>query len=617
MLPQIKRGLFVEQTTAQTWNLTSLYAGTSRSEELKAFMKDLQNTLEQAAGQLQNYREMDVRDNDALLEIIDQFQYALLAWEQLDDFAICAYAENVADQAAIALMDESAVLKAKLASLQIELDQVFAEFTEAEWQTFTASGRVEASSFYLNERRRMVKDRLPAELERMISALSVNGLSGWEQQHELVLTKLRVPIEVDGELQHVSIGQALNETINGKDRASRKRAAEAVDETCVAHADTVAAILNRVAGSRLAIYEQRGWDNKLKEMLEHNRIQEASIDAMLTAIDCNKDLYRAYIERKLKVAGQDSASWFDLESPAFSLSDKVDFASAKTVISKQFHHFSDKLGHFADRAFEQDWIEAENRPGKAEGGFCASMPLAKESRIFVTYRDTYQDLVTLAHELGHAYHNHIIHDEPALAQQKGTSVAETASTFMENLVLDAVIEQTTDENERLAMLGMKIRDGLKYVVSVPNMFRFERKFYDQRAQGMISADDIKTMIADVENDIYGGLVEELALHKWMFIGHFYDAEKAFYNIPYTIGYLFSNGVYEQAKQQPDGFPERYDALLRDSGKMTVEQLGERYLGADITQVAFWQDAQKSLSSAIEEYLELTEKYIAAADKNKQ
>ncbi|MDN5708873.1 MAG: M3 family oligoendopeptidase [Planococcus sp. (in: firmicutes)] len=607
----------MEQTTAQTWNLTSLYAGTSRSDELKAFMADLQNTLEQAAGQLQNYREMDERDNDALLKVIDQFQYALLAWEQLDDFAICAYAENVADQAALVLMDESTVLKAKLASLQIELDQAFAEFPDAEWQEFTASDRVQTSSFYLNERRQMVKDRLPAELERMISALSVNGLSGWEQQHELVLTKLRVPIEVDGELQQVSIGQALNEAINGKDRDSRKRAAEAVDETCEAYADTVAAILNRVAGSRLAIYEQRGWDNKLKEMLEHNRIQEASIDAMLTAIEGNTDLYRAYIERKLKVAGQDPAGWFDLESPAFSLSDKVDFASAKTVISKQFHQFSDKLGNFADRAFEQDWIEAENRPGKAEGGFCASMPLAKESRIFVTYRDTYQDLVTLAHELGHAYHNQIIHDEPALAQQKGTSVAETASTFMENLVLDAVIQQTTDENERLAMLEMKIRDGLKYVISVPNMFRFERKFYEQRAQGMISAEQIKTMIAEVENDIYGGLVEALALYKWMFIGHFYDAEKAFYNIPYTIGYLFSNGVYEQAKQQPDGFPERYDALLRDSGKMTVEQLGEQYLAADITQVAFWRDAQKSLTSAIEEYLELTEKHVAAAGKNKQ
>ncbi|MEZ0481590.1 M3 family oligoendopeptidase [Planococcus sp. SSTMD024] len=598
----------MEQTTAQTWNLTSLYAGTSQSEELKTFMAGLQNTLEQAAGQLQNYREMKTRENDVLWEVIDQFQMALLGWEQLDDFAICAYAENVADQAALALMEDSAQLKAKLASLQVELDQALAEFSDAEWREFTASDRIQDSSFYLNERRGMVKDRLPVELERMISALSVNGLSGWEQQHELVLTKLRVPIEVDGELQQVSIGQALNEAVNAKDRASRQRAAEAVADTCEAQADTVAAILNRVAGSRLAIYEQRGWDNKLKEMLEHNRIQEASIDAMLKAIDGNKDLYRAYIERKLKMAGHDTAGWFDLESPAFSLSDKVDFASAKTVISKQFHQFSDKLGHFADRAFEQDWIEAENRPGKAEGGFCASMPLAKESRIFLTYRDTYQDLVTLAHELGHAYHNFIIHDEPALAQQKGTSVAETASTFMENLVLDAVIEQTTEEHERLAMLEMKIRDGLKYVVSVPNMFRFERKFYEQREGGMISAAQIKAMIAEVENEIYGGLVEELALHKWMFIGHFYDAEKAFYNIPYTIGYLFSNGVYEQAKQQPDGFPERYDALLRDSGKMTVEQLGDQYLGADITQVAFWRDAQKSLTSAIEEYLELTEKH---------
>ena len=605
----------MDQTTAQTWDLTSLYDGTSQSVELKAFIAELRHTLEQAAGQLESYRQMEKSDGDALLKVIDQFQTALLGWEQLDDFAICAYAENVADQAPIALMDESAALKASLASLQIGLDQAFAEFPDAEWQVFTAAGRVQELSFYLNERRQMVKDRLPVELERMISALSVNGLSGWEQQHELVLTKLRVPLELDGKRQDVSIGQALNEAVNGKDRESRLQAVRAVDEVCETHAETVAAILNRVAGSRLAIYEQRGWDNKLKEMLEHNRIQEASIDAMLTAIDGNRDLYRAYIERKLKVAGLEQASWSDLETPVFSLSDKVDFAAAKTAISKQFHQFSDKLGNFADRAFDQDWIEAENRPGKAEGGFCASMPVAKESRIFLTYRDTYQDLITLAHELGHAYHNYILHDEPALAQQKGVSVAETASTFMENLVLDAVIDQTQDESERLAMLEMKIRDGLKYVVSVPNMFRFEKKFYEKRASGMISAEQIKTLIAEVENDIYGGLVEELALHKWMFIGHFYDAEKAFYNIPYTIGYLFSNGVYEQAKQQPGGFPERYDALLRDSGKMTVEQLGEYYLEADITQVAFWRDAQKSLTSAIEEYLELTEKHIAAAAKN--
>lgn len=571
-------------------------------------MTNLRNTFQQATDQLHSYRDMDEQDTDSLLEIIDQFQSALLSWEQLDDYAICVYAENVTDQSAIALMDESAVLKAKLVSLQVELDQTFAEFPEEAWEEFTTSERVQALSFYLNERRQMVKDRLPVELERLIGALSVNGLSGWDQQHELMLTKLRVPIEIDGEKQMVTIGRALNETVNGKDRDSREQAAEAVAETCEADADAFAMILNRIAGSRLDIYKQRGWDNKLNETLEQNRIQEASITAMLTAIDGNRKLYRAYIERKLKVMGLEKSSWFDLESPAFSLSGNVDFTIAKTTISKQFHQFSEKLGSFADRAFEEGWIDSENRPDKAEGGFCASMPLAKESRIFLTYRDTYQDLVTLAHELGHAYHNYILHDEPALAQQKGTSVAETASTFMENLVLDAVIERTKDENERLAMLEMKIRDGLKYVVTVPNMFCFEQKFYDRRVDGMISAQEIKSLIAEVENEIYGGLIEDLAVYKWMYISHFYDAERAFYNIPYTIGYLFSNGVYELAKEQPAGFPERYDALLRDSGKMTVEQLGENYLGADITQVEFWRGAQKSLTSAIEEYLELTEQY---------
>lgn len=150
--------------------------------------------------------------------------------------------------------------------------------------------------------------------------------------------------------------------------------------------------------------------------------------------------------------------------------------------------------------------------------------------------------------MGHAYHNYILHNEPAFAQQKGTSLAETASTFMENLVVDAVIKQSTSKEEKLALLEMKISNGLKYVGTIPNMFKFEQEFYEKRKTNIVTTEEINTLISKVENELYDGLIEDLAVHKWMYISHFYNAEKAFYNIPYTIGYLFSNGIYEKLKK---------------------------------------------------------------------
>src|SRR5699024_7871659 len=233
-------------------------------------------------------------------------------------------------------------------------------------------------------------------------------------------------------------------------------------------------------------------------------------------------------------------------------------------------NFSEKLGDFAEKAFRERWIEAENRKGKMHGGFCANMPVAKESRIFMTYNGSYQDVVTIAHELGHAYHNHILHDEPAFAQEVSTSVAETASTFAENLVLDAAIEHAESDKKKIALLEMKIMNGLKYQAEMPALFLFEQKMYEKRKDGPLSAGEISELMGREMEYLYGDLIDEYNPFTWMTVSQLFDTELAFYNIPYTIGYLFSNGIYMLAKEQGEVFPEKYDALLRDTGRMTVE-----------------------------------------------
>lgn len=597
----------MKQTTNQNWNLDSLYDGGSQSIELKKLIAELKEMLEKISGSLSGQHKNI--DTQFFLELLNQFQFAKSGWDELDDFVICVYSQDVKDSEAVALLDESAVIKSKLDSVQLDFDQTLADFPEDQWNELIRSEKVERYSFYLKERRKSVKDRLPVEMERLINVLSVNGIKAWEQQQQQLLAKLKIPIGSEGEEREVSIGQAMNEAMYAENRAFREQAAEAIATTCETFAENFAAAFNRIAGFRLDVYEQRGWHNVLKEAVEQNRIQEETIQALVASIDENKSLYRAYFQRKVELTELDQVSWFDLETPTFASEEKISYSAAKDIIIEQFGQFSKKLGKFAEHAFEADWIETENRPDKAGGGFCASMPLQKESRIFMTYRENYQDIVTLAHELGHAYHNYTLHEEPAFAQQKGTSVAESASTFMENLVLDAAIEQTTDENEKLALLEVKIKDGLKYVVSVPNMFRFEQEFYNQRKNGPLTVTEINQLIKEVESDFYGGIIEGSAPYKWMYISHFYSAEIPFYNIPYTVGYLFSNGIYSLAKKATSEFQEKYDELLRNSGRMTVEQLAHTYLDADITKSEFWTASQQTLKDAIAEYLRLTEKYV--------
>ncbi len=226
----------------------------------------------------------------------------------------------------------------------------------------------------------------------------------------------------------------------------------------------------------------------------------------------------------------------------------------------------------------------------------------------MTYREAYPDVVTLAHELGHAYHNSLLHELPFLDQIKGTSSAETASTFMENLVLDAVIEQSAGE-EKLAMLEIKISEGLKYVATIPNMFRFEQCFYSERRQGPVSSDRITELMREEDARFYGGVLAEPDPYKWIFVGHFYDTEKPFYNIPYTVGYLLSNHLYTAVKQSNEAFTGQFEPLLRASGQATIEELIEQYMNGDPDSVDFWQQALEPLLSTIEMYLKETSRLV--------
>ncbi len=373
--------------------------------------------------------------------------------------------------------------------------------------------------------------------------------------------------------------------------------------------DRFSSIYNYFAGYRNEIYRLRGWKNPLKELLEQNRISETSLNSMMQTLHQHKTLLHKYLDRKAALNKIDKLSWYDIYAPTFTSKSELTYDEAATIVTEQFYRFSTKLGDFAKRAFEQGWIDAEPSDGKRHGAFCASMPNSKESRVLLSFTGNYQDVVTLAHELGHAYHNSILHEELGFSQHVGTGLAETASTFTENLVLDAAIHLAEKKEDRLSLLEMKIINGLKYTAYIPAKFEFEQRFYEERKKQKLSATELVTIMENTEKDWFKDSLKEVNAHNWMSIPHFFNTEKAFYNIPYTIGYLFSNGIYSLYLQDKEVFPNQYDQLLKYSGNRTMENLANQFLHHNLQDNSFWETSMKPLEEAIDQYLDETRAYL--------
>ncbi|WP_421378463.1 M3 family oligoendopeptidase [Bacillus salacetis] len=596
----------MEQIISKNWDLESIYSGGSDSQELKDFMNQLSLSIKELhseIGAIMNKKDFSVNN---MVDVFRTIQTVMDGTFQVDEFLICFSSDNVDDQSSAGLVNKSSRLRSDFEILLGDLDRLLTELPEDIWNSLIQNEEVKTYRFFLEERKQRANDKLPAHLERVIQNLSVNGFSGWENHYDQQIAKLRVKVEKDGEIKNMTVGEAFYEVLFSSDRAYKQKIMNAYEEACENNADTYASIINHIAGFRLDIYEQRGWDNVLKEALEQNRIEQSTLNAMLAAINSNQGAIQRFLERKAELLKLEKLEWYDIPGNTFTSEKKVSYEEAVKIIADQFHDFSENMGTLAEKAFQERWIEAEDRSNKANGAFCASLPLEKESRILMTFRGSYLDVITLAHELGHAYHNYILDEEPAFAREKGTSVAETASTFCENLVLDAAIAKAEDKTEKLSLLESKITAGLSYLLMVPSRFQFEQRFYAKRKEGSISSQEITVMVAEAEREVYGEHVKSVHQHSWITTSHFYSTEKAFYNIPYTIGYLFSNGVYSLAKNQGKSFAAQYDELLRNSGRMTVEQLATTYLNQDLHEEAFWQAAIQPVIEAIEEYIELTE-----------
>lgn len=590
---------------AQSWDLDSLFEGGSSSpafarflEESEAMVPRLKQALE--AAQVPVHAADTVRFAD----IVDLMQRILLRIREAESFTGCLAAADTSDKKAVQLGDRVKTLAAAYQSALTRLDELLAAIPEPVWKDMMEEDRWKELAFNLQERREAAKEKLPAEQEALAGDLAVDGYHGWGSLYDTVVSRFKLLHEENGSTMELSAGQAFNKLHTG-DRKVRSELFRKWEETWADKADYCADALNRLGGFRLQLYKHRGWDSVHKEPLDINRMRPETLDAMWGAIERNKEPLVRYLERKAKLLGVDRPAWHDVDAPLGGDAKTVSFDDGAKLIVDQFRRFSPKMADFAEMAFEKRWIEADDRPGKRPGGFCTAFPVSEETRIFMTYGGTASNVSTLAHELGHAYHQYVMNDMPAMTQEYAMNVAETASTFAEMIVSDAALQLAKDREEKLALVEDKIQRAVAFMMNIHARFLFETRFYDERRKGLVGTDRLNELMLEAQKSAYCGALSEYHPHFWASKMHFYLTDVPFYNFPYTFGFLFSSGLYAQAQREGEAFEDRYVSLLRDTGRMKVEDLAMKHLGADLTRQEFWQSAIDLSLADVSLFMELT------------
>ncbi|MBM6995912.1 M3 family oligoendopeptidase [Paenibacillus sp. DXFW5] len=589
-----------------TWELESIFPGGSASAALRDHLEALERDITRYQAMLKELEAPStLEETKALDGLIADLQSAAARLYEANSFVGCLTAQDQHDKKAVQLDAKITSLGASFSNVMTLFWNVLRMTNDEVWEAWMKREEIAPISFVLSEKRDLAREKLAPELENLVSDLAVDGYHGWGQHYDTIVAKVGVPFEeANGEIKTLSVGQAANK-LDDPDRNVRERVFASWEEAWTKSEDYCADTLNRLAGFRLKLYEKRGWDDVLKEPLAINRMSKATLDAMWQVIVENKPKFVAYLERKAKLLGVDKLSWTDVDSPLGQATGKITYEQAAEDIVKQFGNFSPKLAEFATMAFNKRWIEAEDRPGKRPGGFCTSLPKSKQTRIFMTFGGTVSNVYTLAHELGHAYHQSVMEELPMFNQDYAMNVAETASTFAEMILADAFVKNAANDQEKIVLLADKVQNSVAFFMNIHARFLFETRFYEKRQQGVLDAAELSELMEEAQREAFQEALGSYHPHFWASKLHFYITDVPFYNFPYTFGYMFSTGLYALAQRESQSFAAKYDALLRDTGRMTVEELAAKHLGVDLTKPDFWREAMAVNVADVDAFLELT------------
>ena len=524
---------------------------------------------------------------------LDSLNHLLRRLETLGSYIGCFVTTDAGDETAKARESEMETRAIVLGQLETRL---VAWVGSSDIEALLSQSQIAREhEFWVRRAAQLAAHQMSAAEENLAASLQPMGLGGWAKLHGNMTALLTVAVQVEGEnkLLPMSSIRALSHDANRQTREAAYVAELAAWETV---AMPLAGALNGIKGFQRELRARRGYKNDVEPTLIRNSIDAPTLEAMQSACADSFPDFRRFMRAKARALSIEKLEWFDLGAPVGQTKTAWSWAASQQFLSENFGVYSPKMAQFSDRAYDENWMDAPPRMGKIGGAYCTGTRPG-ESRILTNFDGSYNAVSTVAHELGHGYHNLCLESRTPLQSEIPMTLAETASIFCETLALQAAIKDA-DTQERIALLDNSISGSLQVVVDIHSRFLFESSVFDKRAQRELTESEFCELMLNAQHQTYGDDMASYHPYMWAVKGHYYGP--TFYNYPYTFGLLFGLGLYAIYRREPETFRARYDEFLSECGMADAQTLAQKF-GIDVTTPEFWTASLDVIRAQIDEF----------------
>lgn len=577
-----------------TWSLDVLYTGFDDkrwSEDLKK-LDDCVEKFQAFAAKLSDENEKEtIKEGLKLLEELEGLSAQMMIFCEL---------RGAADTRDKDSMSYEGVLSQKRNRTRAA-ETKFAEYVAARKNLEQDIKEDAFLTSYAYLLRNMAEDNrhlLSGDVEEALAKMDISGGAAWSSLQGYLTSS----VEADLGGKKLTLSEVRNLAYSPS-REERKAAYEAELACYDKIKDSVAYALNSIKMQDISECELRGFASPLAKTLYYARMKEETLNALLEAMTEYMPQFWRYLRLKAEKLGYaDGLPWYELFAPLGKSTKRYTTEEARDYLITVFSSFSPDMAEMMKRAFAEDWIDFYPRNGKVGGAFCEALNSKKEFRVLTNFSGSFSDLVTLAHELGHGYHDFMVHDNEPLNMEYSMPVAETASTFNENVITGYAIDHTGDEEEKLALIESQLSDTAQIMCDIYSRFLFESEVVERRKDSFLFADELNEIMLDAQKKAYGNGLDENCLHPYMWVckSHYYSADLGFYNYPYAFGGLFARGLFAKYKKEGSAFVENYKKMLKNTPVMSVEDVA-KICGIDLTDKEFWMMSLHSYDAEIDEF----------------
>ncbi len=605
--------------TGPAWDNTSEYASLGAKElsqdlqKVQALIAELEGISREISPLVPLAAQLSPEEGKTAVALAQraakiQQEAMTLAWN-CETYVSCEMSVDGKNAEAKTLYGKIQAIDSRLEEAYNPVYQFLKLTTDEVAQKFLDSPDTKPRAFALTHSRKLRDQTLSLPEENLLISLTVNGPTAFGNLYDNISGSVQFDLDLPEGKRKVGLAEAASMSQDPREDV-RKAAWKGANKAWEGHEEAVAAGLNALAGWRLDLYKKRSHKapvHFLDEPLHTSRISRATLDAMMNAVKEAAPLGRRAVKLQAKVLGKDKLAPWDLFAPCPPKGDsswaKPTFGDAITQIADAYSKVHPDMGAFVHMMAEKKWIEGRVGGTKRPGAYCTKFAKSRTPRVYMTYSGGMRELKTLAHELGHAFHNWVMKDMPLYETFYPMTLAETASIFGEAVVGNALLEQAKGAGDRLAFTWAQAREVESLLLNISARFHFERAFYDRRKEAPLNPDDFKRLMTESWTEFYGDSLSETDPMFWASKLHFSISGLSFYNFPYIFGYLFSLGVYAQRTKLKDKFYDAYVALLRDTGRMTAEEVAAKHLGVDLTKPDFWRASLAESKRSVDQFEE--------------